>query len=165
MEITETTAGQNLSQDLNDLMGGLNLEKILPELGGLVGNLETWVRLSLFVVPLVLSVLGIWYFFFPPREANRHIGFRSMFSMGSTKAWGFAQKLAGALWGGLGFVLLVVMLVITAATKTAPIQKLLPTVITWLIIQLVLVLVGHIAIQVILARQFDYQGIKRKNKK
>ncbi len=162
--ITETTAGQSLSQDLNDLMGGLDLGKLLPELGQLLGKLETWVHLSLFIIPFVMSVLGIWYLFFPPKEANRHVGFRSLFAMGSPQAWRYAQKLAGIAWGGVGIVLLVLMLIVTVVTKNTPLNALVPTAIIWLIIQLALVLVCYVAVQAVLASKFDYQGKKRPEK-
>ncbi len=164
-QITQTTAGQNLSQDLNDMMGILDLGKILPKLDSLVGKLGTWVHLSMFLIPFVMAVLGIWYLFFPPKEANRHIGFRSMFAMGSPKAWAFAQRLAGFVWSGLGLGLMLVMLIVTIATAKASLDRLVSTAIIWLIIQMVLVLVSYVGIQLALARKFDYHGMKRSEKK
>ena len=93
-------------KDILSLLQDFDVANFLPEPDKFLKNLEGFMRLLVLAGPLVLLVLGAWYYFAPPKEANHSVGFRTYWGMGSVEAWRFAQKLAGLGYGVLGAVLL-----------------------------------------------------------
>ena len=95
------------------LLDGVDPAALLPDVSTVVGKVQLVCTLAILVAPLVMLVLGIAYLFFAPREANYYFGYRTAFGMGSVSAWRRTQKLAGLVFGVLGLVLTIVMLLVS----------------------------------------------------
>ena len=95
-----------------DLMNNLgNLEKFVPKLDTLMGWVQWLISLSVRVGPVCILVLGLFYLFIPPKEANRVAGYRTYFGMGSILAWRFTQRVAGLLMCVFGLILPIIAFV------------------------------------------------------
>ena len=51
------------------------------------------VLLSLFLIPAIFLIIGVIFYFKPPRRINYFVGYRTASSMSSQEAWEYAQKL------------------------------------------------------------------------
>ena len=100
-------------EDIKQIMDEFDPTALLPDLTSLEGKAELICRVAVLVGPIVLLALGLAYLFLSPKEANYHFGYRCYFGMGSVEAWRFTQKLAGIVWGALGLILTVVMVLRT----------------------------------------------------
>ncbi|MBR3979408.1 MAG: SdpI family protein [Oscillospiraceae bacterium] len=136
--------------------------KLLPEPEKFMNSLEGWIRFFVLLGPLLLLGLGIWYYYYPPKEANYRAGFRTYFGMGSVEAWLFAQKLAGKayliLGGGLSAVMLVISLFFSGKNAMATVIVALICV----IVELVLVIGVWVLIYMLVYRAYDKDGNRRK---
>ena len=138
--------------------------KILPELGPIMDKLAGWLRLALFVGPILLLVLGLWYFFVPPKEANRLMGFQSFFGMGSDKAWRATQYISGAVWCIMGLVFLILMVSVSKTIQNLAFMDLAVAVIKQLLIQAIVVFVLYVLLQFIIGLYFTFSGKLRFKK-
>ncbi len=102
---------------LKSLMDNFDPAKYMPKLEAVMDRLDLIMRLFVLAAPLVLLVLGLIYFFLPPKEANHSLGYRFFWGMSSVEAWRFMQWVAGMVFGVLGIVLTVVMLIISGGFK------------------------------------------------
>ena len=143
---------------------GLDFAKLLPQMDRLLGVILTVARVAVLIAPIVMVVLGLWYFFLPPKEANHRAGFRTYFGMGSVEAWLFTQKLAGITIGGAGLVLGVIMVIISAGFGGKDLMVVAESAIRCLIWQAVIALVVYLGISVTAAILFDAKGNRRKTK-
>ena len=143
---------------------GLDFAKLLPQMDRLLGVILTVARVAVLIGPIVMVVLGLWYFFLPPKEANHRAGFRTYFGMGSVEAWLFTQKLAGIAIGGAGLVLGVVMVMISVGFGGKDLMVVAESAIRCLIWQAVIALVVYLGISVTAAILFDAKGNRRKGK-
>ena len=132
--------------------------KILPELGPILEKMTGWVRLALFVGPILLLVLGLWYFFVPPKEANRLMGYQAFFGMGSAKAWRVTQYISGAVWCIMGLVLLLLMASVSKTTQDMEFMDLTIAVIKQLLIQAIAVFALHLVLQFVIGLYFTFSG-------
>ena len=142
----------------------LDFAKLLPQMDRLLGVILTVARVAVLIGPIVMVVLGLWYFFLPPKEANHRAGFRTYFGMGSVEAWLFTQKLAGIAIGGAGLVLGVVMVIISVGFGGKDLMVVAESAIRCLIWQAVIALVVYLGISVTAAILFDAKGNRRKEK-
>ena len=150
---------------MSDILSALqdfDLAKFLPEPEKFMNDLEGWIRFFVLLGPLVLLGLGIWYYYFPPKEANYRAGFRTYFGMGSVEAWQFAQRVAGRaylfLGGGLTALMFIVSLFFSGKNAMATIIVALLCV----IIEVVLVVAVWVLIYMLVYRNFDKDGNRRK---
>jgi hypothetical protein len=143
---------------------GLDFAKLLPQMDRLLGVILTVARVAVLIGPIEMVVLGLWYFFLPPKEANHRAGFRTYFGMGSVEAWLFIQKLAGIAIGGAGLVLGVVMIFISVGFGGKELMVVAESAIRCLIWQAVIALVVYLGISVTAAILFDAKGDRRKEK-
>ena len=143
---------------------GLDFAKLLPQMDRLLGLVLTVARVAVLIAPIVMVVLGLWYFFLPPKEANHRAGFRTYFGMGSVEAWQFTQKLAGIAVGGAGLVLGVVMIFISVGFGGKDLMVVAESAIRCLIWQAVIALVVYLGVSVTAAILFDAKGDRRKEK-
>ena len=135
--------------------------KLLPELGKFLTDLRFWTNFIMICLPLVLLGFGIWYFFFPVKEANHSVGFRIYFGMGSVQAWQFTQRLAGLLWMIMGGVFTVVSIVICLCCIGSTMMGLVTTAVVWLAIVALLVIASYFTMQGIVISRFDKDGNPR----
>lgn len=140
-----------------------DIAKLLPELGKLIGDLRFWAGLFMLVGPIIMLILGLWYFFLPTREANHHIGFRAYFGMGSMDAWCFAQKRAGLFFMIGGGVLTVISLVLVIMLSGAEPMKMATTALIVLLIQTLAAFGLWLVLQIMLMVRYDKNG-NRKNR-
>lgn len=137
-------------------------EKLMPPLETFLSDLEGLARLVVLAAPLVLLVLGLWYFFLPPKEANYSVGFRTYWTMGSVEAWEYAQRLAGMLYMVLGGVLLIVMAVISIGFDGMEAGKMMNTALVCVIVEAVLAIGAWVAVNVLVMKAYDKDGNRRK---
>ncbi len=136
--------------------------KLLPEPEKFMNSLEGWIRFFVLLGPLVLLGLGIWYFYFPPKEANFRAGFRTYFGMGSVEAWRFAQHLAGKAYLILGGILTVAMFIISLFFSGKNAMVTIVTALICVIIELLLVVAVWVLIYMLVYRAYDKDGNRRR---
>lgn len=140
----------------------IDFEKLVPQMDTLLGKVQTVTSVALIIGPIVMLVLGLIYFFLPPKEANHKAGFRTWFGMGSVEAWRFTQKLAGLVWGGLGLILTIIMGIICLGFGGKEIMEIVTTAFTALVWQAVLALIAYFAISLVCAIHYKSNGQKRR---
>lgn len=151
---------------ISSLLDGLdNIGNLVPALEKLLSSAQLWLTIVLLIGPVVMLILGVIYLFLPPKEANHHIGYRTYFGMGSVEAWLHTQKLAGIIYGGLGIVLGIIMIFVSVSLKHKDLMQAFTTAITWLCVQVGIVLLVYLGMFVYTAIVFDRHGNRRREKK
>lgn len=148
--------------EILSFMKEFELDQMMPPMEEFLGNLEGIVRLVVLAAPLVLLVLGLWYFFLPPKEANHQVGFRTYWTMGSVEAWRYAQRLSGMFYMVLGGVLLIVMAVISIGFDGMEAEKMATTALICVIVEAVLALAAWIAVNILVMKAYDKDGNRRQ---
>ena len=148
-------------ENIKQLMDGLDIAQLLPDIMTIMNGLMWLARISLLVAPLVVLGLGVYYFLLSPKEANYTAGYRCYWGMGSEEAWRFTQKLAGVLWilAGLTMILGVVLL-----SYRFPAME--PTDVMWKVIVCLamqggMVLILRVFVYVVTMFRFDRKGNRR----
>lgn len=149
-------------EDIKVLMDNFDPAALLPDLTTVVGKVEFITRIAVMAGPVVLLVLGILYFFAAPKEANYRFGYRCYFGMGSEEAWRFTQRFAGLVWGVLGLVLTVVMLIITGSFAGNPIMDIIGKGAKCLLWEGGLILVSILGINLTAMLCYDRKGLRRR---
>ena len=149
-------------EDIKVLMDNFDPAALLPDLTTVVGKVEFITRLAVMAGPVVLLTLGILYFFAAPKEANYRFGYRCYFGMGSEEAWRFTQRFAGLVWGVLGLVLTVVMLIITGSFAGNPIMDIIGKGVRCLLWEGGLILVSILGINLTAMLCYDRKGLRRR---
>ena len=149
-------------EDIKQLLDGFDPASLLPNLDTMLGKTAFLMRILVLVGPIILLALGVAYLLVSPREANYHFGYRCYFGMGSEEAWRFTQRIAGLVWGGLGLVLTVVMLLISGSFG-----KLEPMDMVWKAVwcgvwEAVLIALACIGINITVAVFFDRSGRRKR---
>ena len=140
----------------------IDLTKLIPEMDTLLGKVQTITSLALIIGPVIMLVLGLWYFFLPPKEANHRAGFRTWFGMGSVEAWKFSQKIAGLAYGGLGAILLLVMFIIVLTFFGKDLFQIANSAIICLLWEAGLTLIARITVSIMCYIYFDKDGNRKK---
>ena len=135
---------------------------LLPKLDTMIGKMELVMRIAVVIGPVILLVLGLIYFFAPPKEANHYFGYRCYFGMGSVDAWRFTQRLAGMVWTVLGLILAIVMLIISSGFGGKEIMDMLWMAVKCMIWETVLTAIACLGINTIVTLKFDAKGERRK---
>ena len=151
-------------KDILSLLQDFDVANFLPEPDKFLKNLEGFMRLLVLAGPLVLLVLGAWYYFAPPKEANHAVGFRTYWGMGSVEAWRFTQGLAGVVFGALGLVMIVAMLLICGSFAEMQTMDLLWRAIYCLAGEAIAVLIACLVINIVVMIRYDGKGNERKKK-
>ena len=140
----------------------IDLAKAVPEMDALLSKVQTATTVALLIGPVLMLLLGPWYYFLPPKEANHRAGFRTWFGMGSVQAWRFTQRLAGVVWGGLGLVLTIVMGILCLGFGGKELADIVSTAFIALIWQAALALVAYLTICIWVTVRYDSKGKKRR---
>ncbi len=140
----------------------LDFTKAVPEMDALLQTVQTVTSVAVLIGPVIMLLLGLWYFFLPPKEANHRAGFRTWFGMGSVEAWLFTQKVAGIVLGSLGLILTVVMGIFCLGFKSKELMDVVNTAFMCLLWQVVLAAVAYLSICVITIFRYDSKGLRRK---
>ena len=85
--------------------------------------------------------------------------------MGSVQAWRFTQRLAGVVFGGLGLILTIIMLLISGGFANMEVTDMVWRAADCLIWQAILVVLATIGINLTAAMRFDRKGEYRKKNK
>ncbi len=148
--------------DILSVLQDFDLGNFLPEPEKFMNSLEGWVRFFVLLGPLLLLGLGLWYYYFPPKEANFKAGFRTYFGMGSVEAWRFAQHIAGRAYMFLGGGLTVLMFLISLFFNGKKAMGMIITALICVIVELLLVIAVWVLIYMLVYRTFDKDGNRRK---
>ena len=57
-------------------VASFDVVKFLPKLDSVMGWMGLLIRLAVLVGPILILVLGLMYYFSPPKEANHRFGYR-----------------------------------------------------------------------------------------
>ena len=150
---------------IKEILDAFDPASLLPDLTTVVGKVELIARIAVMVGPIILLILGALYCFASPKEANYHFGYRCYFGMGSIDAWRFTQRLAGMVWGALGLVLTVVMLIVCGSFRGMEIMPMVTKAAVALAWQAALALLSSLAVNIIVMTQFDAKGEHRVRSK
>ena len=148
--------------DFKSLMDDFELAALLPELDAILGKLALLARIAVLSGPVMLLVMGLLYFFASPKEANYHFGYRCYYGMGSVEAWQFTQSLAGIVWGALGLILGIVMLLVSGGFAQLETMDLLWRAVYCLAWEAGAVAVGCIGVNTVVALRYDRKGYLRR---
>lgn len=160
---TAATEGLDFAS-IKEAMDAFDPAALLPEISEIFGTLPQVCRIAVMIGPIVLLILGLAYLLLSPKEANHYFGYRCYFGMGSVNAWRFTQRLAGALLGGLGLALTIVMYTITASFDTMPVTDMVWKAVDCLVWQAIAAFAANLIITVAAAIRFDRKGEYRKHK-
>ena len=150
--------------DILSLLQDFDVANFLPAPDKFLNSLEGWVRLLILAGPLVMLALGAWYYFAPPKEANHAAGFRTYYSMGSVKAWLFAQKLAGMAYMALGGALTVLMLIVSLFFNGEKAMAMITAALICVILEVILVAIVWVVLNILVMKAYDKDGNPRKRK-
>ena len=151
-------------ESIKELFSGFDKLPTLPDPGPLVDKADLIARLLVMAGPVVMIIMGLLYLFAAPREANHHFGYRCYFGMGSEQAWRYTQRIAGFTWSGLGLVLTVAMLLVTAKFAQQDLLELLTTAVVCVVVEALLLLLASVVIRTIVAARYDRHGERRRSK-
>lgn len=149
-------------KSIKELMDGFDPAALLPEIDSIVGKVQVLCSLAILAAPVIMLCMGIAYLFFAPREANYYFGYRTAFGMGSVSAWRHTQKVAGLIFGGLGLILTILMLMICLTLSSRQAMDMVWLAVKCLIWEGVLALIAKFSINSIALYTYDYNGNKRR---
>ena len=147
-----------------NLIGEFDPAALLPNISVVVWLMELISRLAILVIPVLLLIFGLLYFFKPIKEANHIFGYRAYFGMGSVDAWRFAQRFAGFIYMILGGVMTLAMVIVSIVLIWKDTFTLLTVSAICLIIELVLTGIAVLAINIYLAVRYDRYGYRRTSR-
>lgn len=134
------------------------IKDLLPEMGGFLGDVRFYLCLFLLLAPVLMAVMGALRFFLPAKEANRSVGYRTYFGMGSIYAWRVTQWVSGIIFMGIGGLLLILAIIQCFVMGGMALDRAVTNLYTWLIVEGVGLLVSVVAIEVVIGLQFDRSG-------
>lgn len=149
---------ENLIESLIALVNEFDFAKIMPELDGVMGWIDLFVRLCVLAAPVAVLFFGLWWLLLPPKEANHHVGYRCFFGMGSVDAWRFTQKIAGVLFTVLGVGLLAISLLVSNRFPDLEPMVMLDKAVVCILWQIGITLVLSLMINLIVALRYDRNG-------
>lgn len=141
------------------------LDKIIPELSIFLSDVRLWLNLAMFAGPVLFLLMGAYYLYLAPKEANHKAGYRTFFGMGSVNAWNYTQKIAGMVWGGAGVLLLVTAIIGCIIQSGQGADGAVSTVQVILIIEAVCGVLAFLGVEIMVALGFDANGNCRKRTK
>ena len=150
--------------DLVDLINNFDPATYLPEIDSILGWIEILTRLCVLAAPVIMLVFGLTYWFLPAKEANHEAGYRFYFGMGSVEAWRFTQRLAGIVWTALGFILSVIMFLISGGFRGMEGMQMLDTAVSCILWEIGLMAVACVTINIVLIVRYDRKGTLRSKK-
>lgn len=155
---------QELIQKIMDFLQNFDPSKILPNIVRLMTDAVMVLRICVLAGPILLAVLGAVYFFLAPKEANHSVGYRFFWGMSSMEAWQFMQKLSGMVWGALGIVLLVIMLIVSGRFGTMDAENVAFSALRCVLWELGLTVAASLGVDITMMVLFDRTGARRKQK-
>ncbi len=151
-------------ESVTKFLDDFDISKLLPDLSTMLGKVDLVLRILVLLAPLVILALGLLYFLTPPKEANHSFGYRFYWGMSSVESWRFTQKLAGAVWSVMGFVMLLVMALLCSRFQGMEAMAMVSLAVKYLFWELILIAVSCIVIDVMVIIFFDSKGNRRGEK-
>ena len=148
-------------ENIKQLMDNLDIASLLPDIMDIVNGIVFLAKIALYLPPLILLGLGLYYFLVSPREANYTAGYRCHWGMGSEEAWRYTQKLAGVLWTLAGLTMTVGVVLLGYRFAAMELADVLWKIILCLVFQALVVLVLRIVIHLAVIIRFDRKGKRR----
>ena len=148
-------------ENIKQLMDGLDIAALLPDIMDIMNGIALLTQIALFLAPLILLGLGLYYFLLSPKEANFTTGYRCYYGMGSEEAWRFTQRLAGVVWTLAGITMTLGVVLLRYRFAALDLSQLMWTAIFCLLLQGAIVLVLRALIHFIVLLRYDRKGNKR----
>ena len=148
-------------ENIKQLMDGLDIAALLPDIMDIMNGIALLAQIALFLAPLILLGLGLYYFLLSPKEANFTTGYRCYYGMGSEEAWRFTQRLAGVIWTLAGITMTLGVVLLRYRFAAMDLSQLMWTAIFCLLLQGAIVLVLRALIHFIVLLRYDRKGNKR----
>lgn len=148
-------------ENIKQLMDGLDIAALLPDIMDIMNGIALLTQIALFLAPLILLGLGLYYFLLSPKEANFTTGYRCYYGMGSEEAWRFTQRLAGVIWILAGITMTLGVVLLRYRFAAMDLSQLMWTAIFCLLLQGAIVLVLRALIHFIVLLRYDRKGNKR----
>ena len=152
-------------KSIKELMDGFDPAALLPEIGSVVGKVQLVCSIAILAAPVIMLLMGLAYLLFAPKEANYYFGYRTAFGMGSVSAWRHTQKVAGLVFGGLGLVLTILMLMILITFSGREAMDMVWLAVKCLVWEGVLGLAAIFSINSLAMYTYDYNGNRRRKSK
>lgn len=152
-------------KSIKEFMDGFDPAALLPDIGSIVGKVQLVCTVAILAAPIIMLLMGLAYLLFAPREANYYFGYRTAFGMGSVSAWRHTQKVAGLIFGGLGLLLTILMLMICITFSGREAMDMVWLAVKCLLWEGVLGLIAIFSINSVAMYTYDYNGNKRKKSK
>ena len=152
-------------KSIKELMDGFDPAALLPEVDTIVGKVQLVCSLAILAAPVIMLLMGLAYLLFAPREANYYFGYRTAFGMGSVSAWRHTQKVAGCIFGGLGLVLTLLMLMICLTLSGREAMDMVWLAVKCLLWEGALGLAAILSINSLAMYTYDYNGNRRRKAK
>ena len=152
-------------KSIKEFMDGFDPAALLPDIGSIVGKVQLVCTIAILAAPIIMLLMGLAYLLFAPREANYYFGYRTAFGMGSVSAWRHTQKVAGLIFGGLGLILTILMLMICITFSGREAMDMVWLAVKCLLWEGALGLIAIFSINSVAMYTYDYNGNKRKKSK
>ena len=152
-------------EKLVQLVNEFDLAKFIPEVNSILGWVEMLVRIFVMAAPICILAFGLFFLFLPPKEANHRAGYRTFFGMGSVDAWRFTQFIAGIVWGAIGLILTIVMVLVVNGFRDMEMMDMVSSAITCVLWEIGCIVVGCLGINITALVIFDSKGVRRSSKK
>ena len=162
---TEATEAAIDIKSIKEFMDGFDPAALLPDIGSIVGKVQLVCTIAILAAPIIMLLMGLAYLLFAPREANYYFGYRTAFGMGSVSAWRHTQKVAGLIFGGLGLLLTILMLMICITFSGREAMDMVWLAVKCLLWEGVLGLIAIFSINSVAMYTYDYNGNKRRKTK
>ncbi len=152
-------------KSIKEFMDGFDPAALLPSIDTIVGKVQLLCSIAILAAPVMMLLMGLAYLLFAPKEANYYFGYRTTFGMGSVSAWRHTQKVAGLVFGGLGLLLTILMLMICLTLSGRAPMDMVWLAVKSLLWEGVLTLIAIFSINSLAMYTFDYNGNKRRKTK
>ena len=138
-----------------------SLDKILPKLDSVIDVMQKMMQWAIKLGPICILVLGLIYLLIPPKEANRHFGFRTYFGMGSIPAWLFTQRVSGTLMSVVGLCLYLTANKAAKAFVSMDFMEITEKALAIMKVQIISALVIYVFMFLLTAVMFNRKGVCR----
>ena len=163
-----STAATEAAFDLTaikEFMDGFDPAALLPSIDSIVGKVQLVCSIAILAAPVIMLLMGLAYLLFAPKEANYYFGYRTAFGMGSVSAWRHTQKVAGLIFGGLGLMLTILMLMLCLTLSGRAPMDMVWLAVKCLLWEGALALIAVFSINSLAMYTYDYNGNKRRKSK
>ena len=163
-----STAATEAAFDLTaikEFMDGFDPAALLPSIDSIVGKVQLVCSIAILAAPVIMLLLGLACLLFAPKEANYYFGYRTAFGMGSVSAWRHTQKVAGLIFGGLGLMLTILMLMLCLTLSGRAPMDMVWLAVKCLLWEGALALIAVFSINSLAMYTYDYNGNKRRKAK